>query len=149
MCGVVSTKTSTGFTHDRCRFAARQPQIPGTKTNFNVFAQRPLTIADGIDDNFCHSQITFDTGNRLGVFDRITVATHQICQYKLFDTCLAKRWQNSFDVTQEHTVRTNHQNALIFKRKSKCVEQVSRTMQRDNCFARARPTFNNQHTLLR
>ena len=105
-------------------------------------------------NDFRHPLVTFDARRFMGI--RLSMRhrhpghiSDEVLQNDLFNTCLAKRRQYAFDVTQKYAVRTNHQNPLILKRKTIRVQQVSSPVQRHDSFTGARSTLNNEYSTLR
>jgi cysteine synthase A len=74
---------------------------------------------------------------------------HKVGKHHLLHACFTERRKYLLDVSQEHSVRPDNKDTLIFKRESIGVQQIRSTVQSNNSFSSSWSTLHNQHAALR
>ena len=134
--------------HDVYRLFNAQTCITSAKGHHHIFTKTTFTIGNCFFNHTGDFLLPLNT-RHLGRFAATkTHIGYKILQNYLFNACFTQRRQHALDVTQEHTVRSNDQNALVFQRKTMRVQQIGGTMQGDNSLPCARATLHHQHTTL-
>ena len=152
---VVATEATTSSPDDPRRLLGSQPDVPGTERDDEVVAQRSFTVGDRLIDDIGHPNVTLETSCGRAVGARPVVgsqelhARNEVGQHHLLDTGLAERRQHSLDVAQEHSVRADHQHALVLQRKTVGVEQVGGSVERNDGLAGAGSALDHEDAVLR
>ena len=147
--GVVSPIATTRLLDDASTLLGAETQVARAIGNDEVFAQRTLAIADRIRDDTRHAHVTLHTTGLVRLTQADAVTGNEIGENLLLDSCFTERRQHALDVAEEHTVRSDHEHALVFEWETMRVQQIRGAVQRDDRLAGSGATLHDEHARMR